>query len=51
MWLWLVYVFLIGEEELLLAWLDGPLGLQPDSCSLAPLQGHKINGLVALVMH
>lgn len=36
--LWLGYVFLTGEEELLLAWLDGPLELQADSCSLAPLQ-------------
>lgn len=36
MLLWLLYVFLTGEEELLLVWLDGPLELQADSCSLAP---------------
>lgn len=38
MLLWLEYVFLTGEEELLLAWLDGPLELQADICSLTPLQ-------------
>lgn len=37
MLLWLGYVFLTGDEELLLAVLDGALELQADTCSLAPL--------------
>lgn len=36
MLLWLVYVFLTGEEELLLTVLDGPLELQAESCSPLP---------------
>lgn len=37
MLLWFGYVFLTGEDELLLAVLDGPLELQADICSLVPL--------------
>lgn len=36
MLLWLGNVFLTGEDELLLAVLDGALELQADSCSLTP---------------
>lgn len=38
MLLWLGNVFLTGEDELLLAVLDGALELQADSCSLTPLE-------------
>lgn len=41
MLLWFGYVFLTGEEELLLAVLGGPLELQDDICSLAPLAQRK----------
>ena len=46
MLLWLGYVLFTGEEELLLAVLDGPLGLQADICSPDPLQWHKGSGLI-----
>jgi len=45
MLLWLGYVFLTGEDELLLAVLDGPLELQAVNCSLTALEQEIESGV------